>query len=324
MAKDFYQTLNVSRGASADEIKKAYRKLAMKYHPDKNPGDEAAEKNFKEVTEAYENLSDPQKKQFYDQFGVAQGSQGAGGGDPFSGFRGGFGGGGRGSASGPSFEDLFGDAFSDFFGGGQRRPRQERRRGADLRYTLSISLEEVARGCEKNIQFQRLRHGQEETAKLMVSVPAGVKDGQKLKLSGEGDLSRHGGAPGDLYVIIKVLEHPLFEIEEQNIVLKLPLTFIEAIQGVEKEIPTLLGRASLKIPAGTPSGRTFRLRGKGLPKTKSSVVGDLLVRILVDVPSELSEAQKAMLQQLNIEDDKFPLVESFKEKWSVLQKYQKK
>ncbi len=331
MAKrDFYEILGVSRKADADELKKAYRKLAMKFHPDKNPNDKKAEERFKEISEAYDTLSDPQKKQNYDQYGH-MGSQ-AGfrpGANPFEGFAGGFRGqqrpGPGGGFSGgfdpnsDSFQDIFGDIFSDVFGG-QRRgggpgPKSSARaRGADLKYTLNISFEEAALGSEKTISFVRHRHNKEENAKLSVTVPAGVKPGQRLKLTGEGDAAAGGGPVGDLYVIINILEHPLFKRVENDIYLDLPLHFIDAVLGTLVEVPTLTGRASLKIPPGTPSGQTFRLKGKGFSSVAGSETGDMLVKIQIDVPRELSDAEKDSLRRFSASLTNTPLVKSYQEK----------
>jgi molecular chaperone DnaJ len=328
--KDFYSLLNVSRTASADEIKKSYRKLAMQFHPDKNPGDKKAEEKFKEITEAYETLSDPKKREMYDQFGHA-GAQGFGGaGGPFGGGAGGgFGGfSGAGGPGGPgpdAFQDIFGDVFGDIFGGpragsGPRSRRQTK--GADLRYTLNISFEESALGSEKVISFMRQRSGKEEAAKLSVNVPAGVKEGQRLKLSGEGDASA-GGTAGDLYVIISVQEHQLFKRNENDVTLDLPITYTDAILGTSIEVPTLTGKAMIRIPAGTHTGQTFRLKGKGFPKVGGFGSGDMLVKILVDTPSHLSSRQKEIIEELAKSGEATPLVKSFQEKVSHLMRTRK-
>lgn len=340
MAKrDYYDILGVSRSASQDEIKKAFRKLAMQYHPDKNPGNKAAEDKFKEVNEAYEVLSDTQKKQAYDQFGHFGAQQGAGGfggfrpgANPFEGFgrAGGFGGqqgGFGGAAGGPeNFQDIFGDIFSDFFSG-RARPGggpgaagtrgSSRARGADLRYTLNISFEEAATGTEKMISFIRQRSGKEETARLSITVPAGVKNGQRLKLRGEGDAAANGGAVGDLYVIVNIQEHPLFKRVENDVHLDLPLSYSDAVLGTTVEIPTLTGKASLKVPAGTPSGQVFRLKGKGFAAVGGSGAGDMLVRVVIDVPRELTEEQRELvskLSKLSATLKPSPLIKAYHEK----------
>lgn len=342
MAKrDYYEVLGVQRSASNDDLKKAFRKLAMKYHPDKNPGDKKAEENFKEVNEAYETLSDQQKRQMYDQFGHAGAQAGfRPGQNPFEGFSrggaggpggfGGFGGFGAGAAGAgqENYQDIFGDIFSDFFSGrtrpgaggpgagpqqGQSR-QSARSRGADLRYTLNISFEEAAAGADKTISFIRQRAGKEETAKLAVTVPAGVKAGQRLKLRGEGDSGPSGGSAGDLYVIINIQDHPLFKRVENDVHLDLPLTFVDAVNGTTVEIPTLTGKASLRIPAGTPSGQLFRLKGKGFSSVGNSGAGDMLVRTVIDVPKDLTDEQRDLLTKFAATQKPSPLVKAYQEK----------
>jgi len=316
--KDFYSVLGVSRSANADEIKKAYRKLAMKYHPDKNPDNKKAEEHFKELTEAYEVLSDEKKRQMYDQFGFAgagAGFAGAGAGGP-----GGFGGFQQGFGSADDLQDIFGDMFGDVFGGRTGGFRQTRRqhRGADLRYTLNISFEDSALGTEKTVSFIRHRNGREETARLAVKVPAGVKQGQRLKLTGEGDGAPQAGPAGDLYVIINVQEHPLFKREDDDVLLDVPVSYTDAILGGEIEVPTLTGRVALKIPAGTHTGQTFRLKSKGFPKTGGFGSGDMRVRVLVDTPSHLTAKQKELVQELAKSAAETPQVKEFKEKMSQI------
>jgi molecular chaperone DnaJ len=311
--KDYYSLLNVSRSATADEIKKSYRKLAMQYHPDKNPGNKKAEEKFKEISEAYEVLSDTKKREMYDQFGHA-GAQG--------GFGGGFNGGGQGQGQGQDpFQDIFGDVFSEIFGArgygtgaGTGGPRRRQQKGSDLRYTLNIAFEEAALGAEKVISFVRQRNGKDETAKLSVNVPAGVKDDQRLKLAGEGDSPAGGGAAGDLYVIIKIQEHPLFKRQDEDILMDLPVTYTDAILGTSVEIPTLSGKAVIRIPPGTHTGQTFRLKGKGFPKIGGFGSGDMLVRLMVDTPEKISNRQKELLEELSKGGDETPLVKAFKEK----------
>jgi molecular chaperone DnaJ len=329
--KDYYATLGVSRSAGADEIKKAYRKLAMKYHPDKNPGDKKAEESFKEITEAYEILSDSKKREMYDQFGFAGAGAGyagagagGGGGNPFGGGFGGFGsGGGFQQGNAEDFQDIFGDIFGDVFGGrgGFRGARKQR--GADLRYTLNVSFEESALGGEKTISFLRQRNGKEDSARLSVKIPAGVKQGQRLKLAGEGDGGPNGGAAGDLYVIINVQDHPLFTREDDDVLIDVPVNYVDAILGSEVEIPTLTGRVALKIPPGTHSGQIFRLKGKGFPKVGGFGAGDMRIRALVDTPANLSGKQKDLLQELAKTAEETPLVKSFKEKMTQLMRNRK-
>lgn len=326
--KDFYSLLGVSRTASDDEIKKAYRKLAMKYHPDKNPGDKKAEETFKEISEAYETLSDSKKREMYDQFGFAGAHQGGfgGAGAGAGGFGGGFGGFNQGGFSGGNpedFQDIFGDIFGDVFGarGGARGPRKQR--GADLRYTLNVTFEDSALGTERTISFIRARGGRDETARLQVKVPAGVKQGQRLRLSNEGDASTTGGTNGDLYVIINIQDHPLFSRQDDDVTIDVPISYINAILGCEIDVPTLTGKVVLKIPGGTHTGQIFRVKGKGFPKPGGYGAGDMLVKILVDTPASPSAKQKELLQELSKLSDETPLVKAFKEKTAQLSRNRK-
>ncbi len=318
--KDFYSVLGVQRGASPEEIKKSYRKLAMQYHPDKNQGDKKSEDKFKELSEAYDVLSDPQKKEAYDQFGHT--GQGFGGANPFSGAGGPFGGTGGFRSGGPNsgpdpFQDIFGDVFGDIFSGrgpSGAGPRRRPSKGADLRYSLSVSFEEAALGIEKTISFMRQNAGREEARKLNVNVPAGVKDGQRLKLAGEGDLAPSGGSPGDLFVIINLEEHALFKRVENDILIDVPVAYTDAILGSHIEIPTLTGKAQIKIPAGTHSGQILRLKGKGFPKLGGFGHGDMLVQLLIDTPANISSKQKELIEALAKSQDETPMVKAFKEK----------
>jgi len=319
--KDFYQTLGVTKASSPDEIKKAYRKLAMQYHPDKNQGNKKAEDKFKEISEAYETLSDAEKKRNYDMFGHA-GAQG----NPFGGARSGgnpFGGGAAGGFGQADINDLFGDIFGEAFGGGARTKSSTQQRarqggkGADLRYTLTITFEEASAGCEKVISFVRQVGNKEEAAKLSVSVPAGVKEGQRLKLTEEGDKPSSSTA-GDLYVIINLQEHLLFKREEADVMLDLPVKYTEAILGTEIDIPTLTGKAQIKIPAGIYSGQVLRLKGKGFPRIGGIGHGDMLVRLLVDTPQKTNSRQKELLEELNKYAEETPLVKNYKEKLESL------
>jgi molecular chaperone DnaJ len=320
--QDFYQQLGVSKSASADDIKKAYRKLAMQYHPDKNPGNKKAEDKFKEVTEAYEVLSDAEKKKNYDQFGHAEanpfaGRGGAGGGNPFSGA-------GRGAGGGDPFADIFGDLFGGAGGGfGNGRARQQQAaRGSDLRYTLTISLEDVYSGAEKVVSFMRQNGSKEEAAKLSVTVPPGVKEGQRLKLANEGD-KPSGVSAGDLYVIINIQDHLLFKREEHDVLLDFPISYTDAILGADAEIPTLAGKAQIKIPAGTHSGQALRLKGKGFPKLGGVGHGDMILRLIVDTPNKVSSRQKEIIEELHRFNDETPLVKSYKEKLDSVLKARK-
>jgi molecular chaperone DnaJ len=319
--KDYYAVLGVPRSASEDEIKKSYRKMAMKFHPDKNPGNKKAEDTFKEVSEAYEVLSDPKKREMYDQFGFA-----GGGGSGHGGFSGGPGMGGFGGGPGGfgQNEDVFADLFGDIFGG--RGPGRARKsRGADLRYTLNIAFEDAATGCEKVISFIRQRSGRDENAKLSVKVPAGVKQGQRLKLAQEGDGSPGPGAgsAGDLYVIVNVQDHPLFKREEDDVILDVPISYIDAILGSTAEIPTLTGKVALKIPPGTHSGQVFRLKNKGFPKVGGFGSGDMLVRTQVDTPASISGRQKELFEELAKSTELTPQVKLYHDKVEQLMRSRK-
>jgi molecular chaperone DnaJ len=330
MAKDFYATLQVNRNASADEIKKSYRKLAMKFHPDKNPGDKKSEDKFKELSEAYEVLSNPKTRDMYDQFGFVGnqpppggGAGGFGGGGPFAG--GPFGGGGPG---GDSFQDAFGDIFGDIFGGPQGRRGgfsggQRRMRGADLRYTLNVSFEESSTGADKTISFIRTRTGRDETAKLSVKIPAGVKQGQRLRLAGEGDGGPNSGPPGDLFVIVNVQDHDLFQRNEDDVILELPIPFTDAILGSTVEVPTLTNKVALKIPPGSHSGQILRLKGKGFPKTGGYGNGDMLIKLLVDTPANIGAREKELLSELAKTTRDTPQVKAFQEKLNQLLRMKK-
>ncbi len=320
--KDYYQLLGVSRSAAPEEIKKAYRKLAMQFHPDKNPGNKKAEDKFKEVSEAYEVLSDEQKRQNYDTYGHG-GAQG----NPFSAGSAGAGGYYSNRGGSTDFNDIFGDVFGDIFNQGGRAktsaggPFAGRNRGAtkgsDLKYTLSIALEEAAVGCEKVIAFARQTGSKEENARLSVTIPAGVKEGQRLKLTGEGDKPTSGAA-GDLYVIIDMQEHALFRRDENDVILDLPVSYTDAILGKTIEIPTLFGKAEIKIPPGSHSGQNFRLKSKGFPRIGATGSGDMLVRVIVDTPAKTNSRQKELLEELQRYNEETPLVKSYQEKMQTL------
>ncbi len=317
--KDLYALLGIARNATPDEIKKAYRKLAMKFHPDKNPGDKKAEDKFKEASEAYEILSDTKKREMYDQFGFSGSQQGFSGGGP-GGPQGGFGGFNEGNTE--NFQDIFGDIFGDVFGGrggpsgGFRQTRKQR--GADLRYTLSVSFEESATGCERTVSFVRNRSGKDETARLSVKVPVGVKHGQRLRLTNEGDAGPNGGPNGDLYVVINVQEHSLFKRDEDDVIVEVPISYVDAILGAQIEIPTLTGKVSIRVPPGTHSGQILRVKGKGFPKAGGFGSGDMLVRVLVDTPAHLSGRHKELLEELAKTSDETPQVKAFKERMNQL------
>ncbi|HXU78634.1 MAG TPA: molecular chaperone DnaJ [Methylomirabilota bacterium] len=368
MAKrDYYVVLGIEKGATEEEIKKAYRRLAVKHHPDKNPDDKTAEEQFKELGEAYEVLSDPQKRTLYDQYGHAAfdrraGAQARGGfHDPFEVFREVFGGGG---------------IFEDLFGGGRQDPTQPQR-GDDLRYDMEITFEEAAHGCEKEITVTKLDrcdtchgtgaesgsrarvcpgcggrgqvitsrgifsiaqtcpqcHGagkiidkpcktcrgagrRERTSKITLRIPAGVDTGSRLRSSGNGEAGLRGGPSGDLYVVLHVKPHEVFQRDGEDLLCEVPVGFVQAALGVEIDVPTLDGKASLKIPPGTQPGTMFRLKGKGVKNLQGYGHGDLHVRINVEVPTQLSSAQKAKLQEFAdlCNGNESPLRQSFFEK----------
>jgi molecular chaperone DnaJ len=374
--EDYYEMLGVARDVPADELKKAYRKLAVKYHPDKNPGDKAAEERFKEISEAYDILRDPDKRAAYDRFGHAAfaqggaaGPRGPGGGgfhDPFDVFREVFGGGGGGG--GGIFEEFFGGG-----GGGGGGPQ----RGADLRYDLEISLEEAAAGCEKEITFRKLAecehchgsgaepgskrvrcstcqgHGQvttsrgfftfrqtcptcggtgsrvekpcakcrgegrvQQDAKVNVRIPAGVDTGTRLRSSGNGEAGTLDGTAGDLYIVLHVAAHEIFERQNDDLFCEIPIKFTLASLGGTIEVPTLSGKASLKIPQGTQSGTTFRLKGRGMPSLRGGHPGDELLRVHVEVPTSLNADQRKKLEDFAFAcgDADEPVSKSFLEK----------
>ncbi len=346
MAKrDYYQILGVNRDAADDEIKKSYRKLAMKFHPDRNPDSKDAEDKFKEAKEAYEVLFDAQKRAAYDAHGHA-------GLDPSAAGAGGAGFGG--------FADAFGDIFGEIFGGnGGGRQRSNVYRGADLRYNLEISLEEAARGTETRIRIPTMEqcdtchgsgakpgtqaktcstcngngqvrmqqgffsiqqtcptcHGSGKVIEepcapcrgagrikkhktLSVKIPAGVDEGDRIRLSGEGEAGVNGGPTGDLYVVIHIREHQVFTRDQNDLHCEMPISFTIAALGGEIEIPTLDGAAKIRIPAETQSGKVFRLRGKGIKGVRSNAFGDLMCHVVVETPVSLTPRQKDLLQEL--------------------------
>jgi molecular chaperone DnaJ len=342
MAKrDYYEVLGVNKDASEDEIKKAYRKLAMKFHPDRNPDNPKAEEHFKEAKEAYEVLTDGNKRAAYDHYGHAgvDPSAGAGAGAGFGGF-----------------SDAFGDIFSDIFGGG--RSRSNVFRGADLRYNLEITLEDAARGTETRIRIPALEecetckgtgakpgtqpttcptcsgHGQvrmqqgffsiqqtcprchgtgkivanpcqpcsgsgriKKHKTLSVKIPAGVDEGDRIRLSGEGEAGVNGGPAGDLYVVVHIKPHAVFTRDHNDLHCEMPISFTIAALGGEIEIPTLDGYAKIRVPTETQTGKVFRLRGKGIKGVRSSTHGDLLCHVVVETPVNLTARQKEILQE---------------------------
>ncbi|TMN83231.1 MULTISPECIES: molecular chaperone DnaJ [unclassified Pseudoalteromonas] len=345
--RDYYEVLGVSKDASERDIKKAYKRLAMKYHPDRTAGDKELETKFKEVKEAYEILTDDQKRQMYDQYGHAAFEQGGGGG------HGGFGGGHG------DFGDVFGDVFGDIFGGGGGRRQSRQQRGSDLRYNMDLTLEEAVRGKEVEIKIPtwvscdpcdgsgakagskpktcttchgagqvQMRqgffavqqtcptcqgqgqiisdpcnkcHGQgrvEKTKTLSVKIPAGVDTGDRIRLSGEGEAGVHGAPAGDLYVQVSVREHEIFVREGNNLYCEVPISFTTSGLGGEIQVPTLDGRAKLKIPSETQTGKMFRMRGKGVKSVRSGAQGDLICKVVIETPVNLNERQRELLKEL--------------------------
>jgi molecular chaperone DnaJ len=351
MAKrDYYETLGVAKNASDEEIKKAYRKLAMKYHPDRNPDSKGAEDKFKEAKEAYEMLSDKGKREAYDRYGHAGVDPNMGGGG-FGAGQGGFGG----------FGDAFGDIFGDIFGqqgGRSRSAGPQVYRGADLRYNLEITLEQAAHGFDTTIRVPswsdcetchgtgakpgtqpttcatcagqgqvRMQQGffsiqqtcpkchgtgkiipnpcgtcagagrVKKTKTLEVKIPSGIDDGMRIRSSGNGEPGMNGGPPGDLYVEIHIKQHPVFQRDGDDLHCEIPISFTKAALGGEVEVPTLNGKASFTLPEGTQSGKTFRLRGKGIKGVRSGYAGDLFCHVVVETPVKLTDRQKELLQE---------------------------
>jgi len=345
--RDYYEVLEVSRTATSDEIKRSYKKLVIKFHPDRNPGDDAAVVKFKECAEAYEVLSDPNKRSRYDQFGHA-GVSGA-----------------AGRSAGGGFQDLndvfdaFGDLFEGFGLGGRRGRRGGPARGADLQTSVTLDLREAATGCKKEVQLHRhkacstcggtgaepgskpeiceycggngqvvqaqgffrvqttcpacrgsgkvIRHKcddcqgtglQGELVKRTVTIPAGIDNGQSLCLRGEGEVGPNGGPSGDLYIEVRVNDHPIFHREGPHLVCQIPITYSQAALGVTIEVPLVIGKDELRIPAGTQSGEVFRMRGKGMPDPRGREVGDLHVEVQVMVPKQLGPEHEALLRKL--------------------------
>ena len=370
MAKrDYYAVLGVNRDAAEDEIKKAYRRLAMKHHPDRAPDDKGAEEKFKEAKEAYEVLSDAKRRTAYDQFGHA-------GVDPSAGFGAGAGARGAGPEGFGGFADAFGDIFGEIFGQGRGGGRGNGVfRGADLRYNLEISLEEAARGTEARIRIPTMDpcetcqgtgakpgtqakqcptcHGRGEvrvsqgffsiqqtcpnchgTGKviadpckacegagrtrkyktLSVKIPAGVDQDDRIRLSGEGEAGVNGGPPGDLYVVVQLKPHAVFQRDGADLHCEMPISFATAALGGEIEIPTLDGHAKLKVPAETQTGQKFRLRNKGIRPVRGSVVGDLYCHAVVETPVKLTARQKEILRELESINQQDPAAHSPKQK----------
>lgn len=329
-SKDFYATLGVSKDASDDQIKKSYKKLAFKYHPDRNKGDKKSEEKFKEINEAYQVIGDPEKRSQYDTYG----SSGFDG----SGFPGGAGGGFPGG--GPDLEDLINDFFGQGRSRSQRTSRNTRPKGRDLRYELILEFEQAVAGTEMNVQVRRaktyktcnacngtgqvnfsqgfmtMRQGcgscggvgafpdETENKTVKVKVPPGVDTGTRLRIRNEGDSGVNSGPSGDLYIDLIVKDHPLFLREEENIVCEVPISIPQAVIGGEIDIPTLTGQSQLKIPSGVQPGQVMRLKGKGIKDLHSSRVGDLYVKLNIVIPKTTSSKQKKLMQDFQKEIEK--------------------
>jgi curved DNA-binding protein len=299
MAEDYYSTLGVKKDASEGEIKKAYRKLAMKYHPDHTKGDKSAEEKFKKISEAYAVLSDKEKRKQYDTFGSEGFRQRFSQEDIFRGFdfgdifrEFGFGGSGFTGGRGGGTRFSFGGGSGFNFGGGRQ---QARVKGSDLVYELPLTLREVAAGTNKTITLQH----QGGSENLTVKIPPGLITGKKLRLAGKGNPSPYGGPPGDLYIKSQVLNDPLFSAEDHDLFLNRELKLSEAILGTTIAVPTIDDKQmSLKIPPGTKHGTKLRLSGHGLPAMKGNKKGDLFVRIQIKVPKRLNEEQKKLVEDL--------------------------
>jgi len=278
--RDYYEVLGVDRRADSAEVKRAFRELAMRFHPDKNPNDATAEERFKEANEAYAVLSDDKARTRYDRYGFA-GVDGTHG-PPPQGF----------SAVVDVFEEILGDL---------RRRRRDRKRGRDLRYTLELTFEEAAAGVAKTIEVPdpRTSNGNTRTREFTVSLPPGVKSGAVKRIKGEGESGEGGAPPGDLNVVIRVREHPLFRREGYDIWCELPISFPQAALGAVVEVPTVEGRVKMRIPDGTQSHRVFRIRNKGIPRSSGRNVprGDQLVRVVVETPVGLTSRQRELLEE---------------------------
>ena len=280
---DYYEILGLGKGASGDEIKKAFKKKAMKFHPDRTGNDKTAETKFKEAKEAYDVLSDPQKKSMYDQYGTAD-------------FGGGFGGRSQGGFNASGFEDVFEDIFGDIFGGGRTRNPNRAYKGADLEYHLQLSLEEAAFGIDKVVKFRTKNDDKE----ISISVPAGVDNGDRIRLSGKGEPGINQGPPGDLFVRVVLEKHSIFERDGNNLYCNVPISFAEATLGSEIEIPTLSSnKVSINIPSGTQTGKYFRLKGKGIKSVRGGNIGDLMCSVQIETPVNLSDEQKNILMQFD-------------------------
>lgn len=301
MAQDYYQILGVSRSASQDEIRKAYKRIAKENHPDKKPGDKAASERFKQAAEAYEVLGDSEKRQKYDQFGSAWKHADQMGGQPFRGGGGQvdlgdlFGGGGGGVDLG----DLFGGAF----GGGGRSRQARPRKGPDLEASIQIPFQMAATGGTYDVTL----HRGGKASRVGVKVPAGVEEGAKLRVAGEGESGPAGGPAGDLFVTVQIAPHPYFRREGNDVILDLPLKISEAVLGARIRVPTLAGDyVTLPVPKGTSSGSRLRIKGEGFPHVKTGEKGHQYVVVKIIVPKELSDSQQELMEQFAELDEKDP------------------
>lgn len=361
--RDYYEVLGTSKGADEKELKRAYRKLAMKFHPDRNADNPDAEAKFKELNEAYDVLKDPQKKAAYDQMGHAAFEGGMGGG-----------GGGFGGGAGADFGDMFGDMFGDIFGGGGAG-QSGRTRGSDLRYNLNITLEDAYKGKKVKVKIPsteecgtctgtgakkgtsaqtcstchgagqvRVQQGffslartchhcggsgkiikdpcsdchgagvKQKDKTIEVSIPQGVEDGSRIRVSGEGEAGHNGGPSGDLYIFISIKDHEIFEREQTHLFVDVPVNFIDATLGGQVEVPTIeAGRVKINIPEGTQPEQQFRVRGKGMPGLHGQPHGNMYVNVQVEVPSKLTDDQRELLEQLrdSMSESNTPKKESF-------------
>ena len=302
--RDYYEVLGVSKTATDAEIKKAYRKLAMKYHPDYNPGDKDAEEKFKEVNEANEVLSDPKKRQLYDQYGFAgvdpsYAAQNGGGAGGFGGF------GGDGVDLGDIFGDIFGGGFGGFGGSARQANPNAPRKGQDIRVRITLSFDEAVHGCKKNITITRQQectecHGSGTIAvkkTLEANVPAGIDDDQGFRLSGMGNAGTNGGPAGDVIVAVTVQPSEVFQRDENNIYVVFPITYSQAVLGDTITVPSIDGKVEVNVPEGTQSGTTFRLRGKGIQYVNGRGRGDMYVKCEVEIPKKLSRTQREALKK---------------------------
>ena len=298
MTKDYYEILGAKRNASQPEIKKSYRRLARKYHPDVNPGDPSAEERFKQIQEAYKVLSDPEKRKFYDRQGYYRDGQQGAAGNGFQGFE--FSGFDDRNFSGGTGQSTFNDILSDLFGRGNAGASSARPiRGQDLEYRIEISFLDAIRGTQTRIRASRRDGVTPKVESLRVKIPAGVKTGSRIRVPGKGDASAFGGPPGDLFLLVHVQTHPFFSRKGSDVVCSVPITVEEAVLGAQIEVPTVEGKARLKIPSGTQSGQRLRLRGRGAPSPKGGERGDQLVEVQVVLPTVDDERSREIIREFS-------------------------